>query len=321
MRIGKSIFRFPGILLLSLFLFPGTKGGIKGEIIDSNKNPIEGVKVIIISVDYPSERYNLKTDKKGEFIQIGLEAGYYQIQCEKEGYSPIGKRVKVSISEIFETTITLERQKQQTVKEVPGREEMRKANKLFQEGKYEEALKEYQEAVNENPEDATGYYNIGVTYIILEKPDEAIEAFKGTIEIQPGNYEALKNLGQLYGEKKNYEESSKYYSLALKISSDDPEVFYNLGVCLMNLGNPTGAMDAFQKSIERQEDYADSYYQLGLLYLNQNKMEEAQAVLEKFLQIAPDDSKAPNVKKIIELIKRHERQSECRGPDSNRHIG
>ena len=72
----------------------------------------------------------------------------------------------------------------------------------------------------------------------------------------------------------------------------------------MNLGNQEAALAAFQKSIACDEQYADAYYQLGLIFLNQNKMAEALAALEKFLQVAPEDSRAPNVKEMINIIKK-----------------
>jgi len=289
--------------LTSLLLLPITKGGIKGTIVDNDNNPIKGVKITIISVEYPSEQHPLITNKKGEFVQIGLDPGFYQIRCEKEGFFPSSINIKISISEIFEIQISLDPIKQQIAEEVPGRKEMRSANDLYQEGRYEEALKEYQEAVHKKPEDPIGYYNLGITYMALGKQDEAINAFKKTIEIKPDHFQALKNLGQLYGKKKNFEAASKYYARSVKISADDPEVFFNLGVSLMNLSDKKGALDAFQKSVECKEDYADSYYQLGLLYLNLNKMDEARTAMEKFLKFAPDNSKALSAKKILEVIK------------------
>jgi tetratricopeptide (TPR) repeat protein len=305
MRRQTKIVTLLIFFLFSSRLFPAIKGGIKGKIVDSQTNPIAGVTVTIISVDYPSEQHKLTTNKKGEFIQIGLDPGFYQVRCEKEAYKPTEAQVKVSINEIAEKDFILSAGVEtRNIEEIPGKKELRQANMLFQEGKYEDALAAYQKAAAQAPKDAVIQYNIGVTLMAMDRVDEAIDAFKKTIEVQPENIHALKGLGQIYGQMKMFEESVKFYSLAAKISSDDPEVFYNLGVGQMNLGNQDAAREAFQKSIACDESYADSYYQLGLIFLNQSKMDEALAAFEKFLLLAPEDGKAGNVREMIKIIKK-----------------
>lgn len=306
----KYIFSLFGLFLFSLYILSSVHGGIKGKILDNNDNAIEGVRVTIISIEYPSERHPLKTNKKGEFIQIGLFPGFYQVRCEKDGYIPLAKKIRVHISEVVDEEFILTLTPHEEVnlpKQIPGRKESVEGIKLFQQGNYEEAAKLYQKAIDKNPEDPIHYYNLGTTYIRMDRPEEAIKVFKKMIEIQPDSFSALKYLGQLYGNKKDFEEASKYLALAVKVSSDDPEAYYNLGVSLMNIVDYTGALDAFQKSINCQEDYADSYYQLGLLYLNQNKSYEALSAFKKFIQLKPEDPKASTARNMIEFIKKQKK--------------
>jgi len=291
------------LFFFSSALLALTKGGIKGTVVDQNNDPIEGVKVTIVSIEYPSQIFNLKTDKRGQFIQIGIEPGSYRVLCEKEGFSQHQSQIKVSMNTREEITVNLRPGQQEIlVQGIPGSEELSEALQLFQKGKYEEALVGFKSALEKKPEDAIVYYNLGATYMVLEKQNEAIDAFRRSIDIQPDNFQALKYIGQLYGKKENYEEASKYYTRAAKISADDPEVFYNLGVSLMNINNQNEALNAFQKSIGCKKDYADAYYQLGLLYLNLNKMDKARTALKEFLRLAPDDPKAAMAKKILELL-------------------
>jgi tetratricopeptide (TPR) repeat protein len=298
------------IALAILFLFfmrllPASKGGIKGSTSDSQGIPIARVTVTIISVEYPSEQHKLTTNKKGEFIQIGLEPGFYKIRCEKEGYQSVEGQLKVSINEIIEKDFILSTVAEpMKVQEGPEKKELRQANKLFQEGKYGEALAAYKEAAAQAPEDAIIQYNLGVTMMVTGQLNEAIVAFKRTVEIQPENSQALKNLGQIYGKMKLFDESVKFYSQAAEISSTDPEVFYNLGVAFMNLGDQDAAQDAFRKCIAYDENNADSYYQLGMIFVNQNKMDKALAALEKFLILKPEDGRAASVREIIKIIKK-----------------
>jgi tetratricopeptide (TPR) repeat protein len=286
-----------------LILQPGTKGGIKGIVTDGAKNPLEGVPLTITSLEHPSEKHLLKTNKKGEFIQIGLEPGPFEVRCEAPGFSPGVQRVRVSISEIAEVSLVLDREFRETVAEVPGKNELAAANELYLAGKYEEALKAYLEAAEKMPGEAAVAYNIGVTFMALNKTDEAIAAFLDLIRTKPDHGQALKNLGQLFGKKKNFEESAKYYGQALQKSPDDAEGWYNLGVSQINLGRTDEARESFLKSIACQDAYAESHFQLGLIYLNQNDKVKAREAMEKFLRLAPEDAKVPLAKKILEEIK------------------
>jgi len=298
---------FLELLFLSSLVFAGIKGGIKGQILDEKGKPISGALVTIISVDYPSEQYKLTTGKKGEFIQIGLDPGYYRVRCEKDAYQPTEEQIKVPMNEFVEKNLTLRILAEPArIEEVPGKNELNEANRFFQEGRYEEALAAYEEAAAGSPQDAIIQYNIGVTLLAMERVEEAVAALKKTIDIQPENIQALKTLGQIYGKMRLYEECVKFYSLATKISSSDPEAFFNLGVAQMNLGNREEALEAFQKSISCDEKYADSYYQLGLIFLNQGRKEEALTALEKFLRLAPEDSKAGSAAEMIKIIKKKE---------------
>lgn len=304
----KSIFSILGLYLLCIFIYPSIFGGIRGEIVGKDNNPIIGVRVTIISEEYPTtDRYTMKTNKKGNFIQIGLTPGYYQVQCEKDGYMPLTKTIQVPFSIIDIEVILIIAEEVAVQEKILGHKKSSEASKLLQQGNYEEAAKLYQEAIDKNPQDPTHYYNLGIAFMRMDKHDEAIEAFKKMIEIQPDSYSALKCLGQLYGKKKDYEEASKYFFLAVKVSSDDPEAHYNLGVSLVNIGDYPRALDAFRKSINSQEDYADSYYQLGLLYLNQNKLDEALAAFEEFIKLEPEDPKASTARNMIEFLKKQKK--------------
>jgi len=301
------VFKFvPGfVLAFSLMLLPGIKGGIKGRVVDQGNQPLEAATITIISVEHPSERHVLKTNKKGEFIQIGLEPGFFNVEGEKEGYAADQAQVKVPISAYAEVALKLgTRGMKGEEPEVSGMPEADRGYQLYQQGKYEEALKEYQAAILKNPDQAVNFYNLGVVLVDLRRNDEAIEAFKKAIEIQPDHRLALKFLGRLYGDKNEHDQAKKYLVLASGLSPADPEVFYNLGAILMNTADYPGASEAFQKAIACRADYIDAYYQLGLIYVNQNKLDEATSTFEKFIVIAPNDARAANVRQLIESIKK-----------------
>jgi tetratricopeptide (TPR) repeat protein len=293
---------FSVAFILVFSLTAGVQGTIKGVVTDINGNPIDGVKITISSMRYAAVRYTLKSNKKGEFIQIGLQPDYYQVSAEKDGYLPVVFETRVAISQIVEANFEMEEGKYY-VGDPPGEKDFKQGNEWFAKGMYEEAGKSYQKAIEKEPEEPVYYNNLGISFTKLERFDEAIDVYKKMLEVQPSSYTANKNLGELYGMQKKYPEAMPYFSKAAELSPDDPDAFYNLGACLMNTGSRGEAVDAFTKAIEIKSDHAMAHYQLGMIYVNQNNKEEAIKHLEKFLELAPNDPNAPVARQIIDYLK------------------
>lgn len=283
------------------------QGTIKGVVTDKNGNPIEGVKISITSMQYSAVSLTLKSNKKGEFIQIGLQPDYYQIKAEKDGYFPVVFEKRVQIMQTVDASFEMEEGKYY-VEESPGEKDFKQGNEWFAQGMYEEAAKAYAEAASKEPDESIYLNNLGISLTKLGKYDEAIEAYKKMFELKPDSYSANKSLGELYGMEKNYQEALPYFAKAAELSPDDPDAQYNLGACLMNSGNPAKAMEAFAKVIEIKPDYALAYYQLGMIYVNQNNKEEAIKNLEKFLDLAPTDPNASIAQKVVDYLKSLENQ-------------
>ncbi len=300
----KAILAF---LLLVLFvagqLSAAVQGTIRGTVKDKKGNPLEGVKITILSMSYTIVKFSVKSDKKGQFIQVGLQPDYYQMRCEKEGFVPVVIEKRVPVGETVDASFAME-EGQQTMGEPLGAKDFKLGNDLFAAGKYEEAVQAYKDAIVKEPEEPIYENNLGICYTKLGKFPEAIEAFKAMLKIRPSSYPANRSLGELYGLQKNYQEALPYFAKATEVSPDDPEAFYNLGACLMNTQDYERAAAAFTKSTELKPGYAAAYYQLGMISVNQNKKEEAIRNLEKFLELAPDDPNAAMARQLLDYLKK-----------------
>ncbi len=288
---------------VSAFLLASIQGTIKGIVVNKkDKSPIEGVKITIASMQYAAVKFALKSNKKGEFIQIGLQPDFYQIKAEKDGFFPVFLEKKVGISDVVDVTLEMEEGKY-FVAESPGDKDFKRGNELFQAGNYQEAAQAYQEAINKEPGEPIYYNNLGISHTKLGKYEEAIQVFKKMLEIQPESVSANKSLGQIYGLQKNFAEALPYFTKGAELSPNDPDAFYDLGACLMNTQDFAKALEAFSRVKEIKPDYAKAYYQLGMIYVNQNKKAEAIQNLEKFLELAPNDPDASIAKQVLEYLK------------------
>lgn len=302
-RSRLAVWALAAAVLACVQSLPGpVQGTIKGMVKDKKGNPVEGAKVTIVSIQYSAVKYTLKSNAKGEYIQIGLQPDYYQIKAEKDGFLPAFTEKHVGIMEIVEVVLELEEGKY-FIGESPGDKDFKSGNELFVAGKFPEAVEAYKAAIQKEPGEPVYHNNLGLSYLRLGKSDEALEAFRKMLEIQPESYSANKNIGEILGAKQMYQEALPYFQKASEVSTSDPDASYNLGACLVNLQDYERAAAAFTRAAELKPDLAPAYYQLGMIYVNQNKKPEAIQNLEKFLTLAPDDPKAGVARQILAFLK------------------
>ena len=90
-----------GGLLMAVVLAGGEAfaqtGTARGKVLDEAGNPIVDVKVMLDFLGGVTRHYETKTNKKGEFTQVGLFPGDYKISAGKDGFVPNGFEHKVGI--------------------------------------------------------------------------------------------------------------------------------------------------------------------------------------------------------------------------------
>jgi Flp pilus assembly protein TadD len=89
---------------------------------------------------------------------------------------------------------------------------------FYQDGKYEDAVSSWQEALELIPGDAEVHNFIGISYHNLNKFDEATNHFKMATELDTTYYEAYNNLGYDLFLQKKYAEARRAFENALDIN-------------------------------------------------------------------------------------------------------
>jgi tetratricopeptide (TPR) repeat protein len=161
-------------------------------------------------------------------------------------------------------------------------------NVLHQKGNVDEAIVQYQKALEINPANAEVHNNLG--NILLEKGqvDEAIAHCQRALEINPDNSPAHNNLGNALLQKGQVDEAIAHYQRALEISPDIAMVHNNLGGALFQKGNVDEAIAYYQKALQIEPDFAKARHNLDHALLLKERAEEAITHYQKALQIKPD---------------------------------
>ncbi len=112
-----------------------------------------------------------------------------------------------------------------------------KANSLFADGRYRQAIDEYEKALKNNPQLIEGYRLLGESYKSLYKPgvetpdnqekaQKALEALNKAYEIDPANKEIIHSLGNMYDMMRDFEEAEKYFLRILEMEPTNMDNYY-----------------------------------------------------------------------------------------------
>jgi tetratricopeptide (TPR) repeat protein len=86
----------------------------------------------------------------------------------------------------------------------------------------------------------------GILLYELKRYDEAEKEYREALRINTDYAEAHNNLGALLGELKRYEEAEQECKEALRINPDYAEAYGNLGILLMDLNRKDEAKKEFE---------------------------------------------------------------------------
>ena len=91
-RLAQAV--LAGVVVLGFALPAAAQGMITGQVVDVKGQPIEGAKITMEQTDGVTRKFETKSDKKGEFIQIGLQSSSFKVTAEtKDGNAVANTRV------------------------------------------------------------------------------------------------------------------------------------------------------------------------------------------------------------------------------------
>jgi tetratricopeptide (TPR) repeat protein len=307
----------PGVLSAAVVLAVAATasaqtGVVRGKVVDAQGAPVEGAKVTISAKSVKNAR-EVKTNKKGEFVQVGLFPGDYTITAEKEQLKAT-QDTKVSIGDNPPLEFRL-------APAAGGNAEMAaKAaalQKLFEEGvefskagKFDESIGKFNEALVQLPNCADCYYNIGFANSQKKDWAAAETAFKKAIELKADHCAAWAGLANVY----NIQNKTDLALEATGKSSScggapgatgggaDANGLYNQGVILWNAQKFDLAKEKFDAATKADPKFAQAWYLLGKANINLNDFAGAVTAFEGYLQAAPTGEHAEEVKKNIEQL-------------------
>jgi tetratricopeptide (TPR) repeat protein len=291
-------------------------GMVRGVVKDAAGKPVEGAKVSV-EAEGNNRKFETKSDKKGEFVQIGLAPGPYKVTAEKDKMMSAPSTVTVRISPGAPLTLVIGAGGGGASPEAAAKNAELK--KTFEEGvtasragNHDEAIAKFQRAAELNASCYDCYYNIAYSETQKKDLDKAEAAYKKAIELKADYGEAYSGLANIYNMQRKFDEAAAASAKAMELSSagtgaaggGNPDALFNQGVILWNAGKIAEAKKQFEATIAAKPDHAEAHYQLGMALVNEGNLAAAGAEFEKYVQIAPNGPNAATAKGILATIKK-----------------
>jgi tetratricopeptide (TPR) repeat protein len=278
---------------------------VRGTVIDAEGNPIEGATVVIEATE-ANRRAEITTNGDGEFMQIGLASGAYNVTVTKDDLRDV-QPVNISQGAPTELDFQLTPTSGLTEEQI----ESQRARLVLVEGALEamragqdaEAINMFNELLVTIPTCSDCHYNLGVAHSNLEQYDEAEASFQTAIGMAPTSA-AYTGLANVYNAQQRFDLAAEAGAKASELggSGNNAEALFNQGVILWNAGNFAEAKEQFQAAVEADPSMAMAHYQLGMANLNLGQIPEARQAFEGYLEADPDGPKAGEVKVFVEQL-------------------
>jgi tetratricopeptide (TPR) repeat protein len=296
-----------------------TTGMVKGTVKDDKGQPVEGAKITIEFSEGVNRRQETKTNKKGEFVQIGLQSGTYKVTAEKEGVGSQSLDARVRIGAAAELNFVLAAGKAGATKEDMAK--VAELRKTFEEGvtasksgNMDEAIAKFTRGTEISPTCADCYYNMGYAYSQKKDYEKAEAAYKKAIEIKAQYAEAYNGLANVYNAQRKFEEAAAASAKASELGGagggaaagggGNANALYNQGVILWNAGKIPDAKKQFEAAISADPNHAESHYQLGMALVNEGNLTGSVTEFETYLKLAPEGPNAATAKSLIAQLKK-----------------
>lgn len=165
----------------------------------------------------------------------------------------------------------------------------------FSQGQYQDAIKDYNEAIRMEPNDtflAHLYGFRGFAYCGLVQHQRAIKDFDEAIRLKPSDDNLYSIRGDAYAYLGQYQQAIKDYDKAIHLKPDNAVVYYERGFAYHNLGQYQQAIADYNEAILLKPDHAVAYGNRGNAYDKLGKQQQAIGDFNEVIRLKPDNATA-----------------------------
>ena len=307
------LFAMLAALAVAVPVFAQASGMVRGVVRDEKGQPVEGAK-IVISMSDTGRRFETQSNRRGEFVQIGLSPGAYALTAEKGKLASPPMPVMVRLGQPAEADLVLGASAATTREDAAKAAELKK---VFDEGvaagtagRHDDAIARFRQGIELEPNCHDCYKNIGFVYTQKKEYAEAEVAYKKATEINPNDAAAWNGLANVYNAQRKFDLAAEASAKAAQLTGGglaaggNADALYNQGVILWNGGKVAEAKKAFQDAIASNPSHAEAHYQLGMALVNEGNLAGAATEFEAYLRLSPNGPNAAAARSLVAQLKK-----------------
>jgi len=163
------------------------------------------------------------------------------------------------------------------------------AGAYYARAQYKIALDELRKAIIADSHYGPAYDVYGLIYMDLEEDTLADENFRRAIELDRNDSEARNNYGWFLCTRGRYQEGLEQFKAALRnpLYTRPEQAMTNAGLCAEKSGDLMLAEANLVKSLKLQPDNPNTILKLAALNFRQDRLPDAQRLLEHYAELAP----------------------------------
>ncbi|OPY50739.1 MAG: lipoprotein NlpI [Methanosaeta sp. PtaU1.Bin112] len=168
---------------------------------------------------------------------------------------------------------------------------VKKGDDLFDQGKYNEAISCYDNAIEKDPKNKLAWVNKGAALLELMESDDAISCFDKVTELYPKSAEAWNGKGYALNRLDRFDEAIIAFNKAIEINHKSADAWNGKGIALDNSGKHDDAIQAYERAIAIRPKFDEAWNNKGWALAGIGRSEEAIQAYDNAIAI---DSKNPS---------------------------
>ena len=152
-----------------------------------------------------------------------------------------------------------------------GSEVTLEADKLFGEGRYQEAIESYDEYLSTKPKDIKSIYNRGRAYEELGKVEQAKTDFVKVLDLDADNVNANMSMGKYWYNKKDYTRAINFFDKVIMVDGRISDAYLFKGRSFHQKGEFEEAISSYNLAIDFDKKNADAFFYRGAVKVAMNQ--------------------------------------------------
>lgn len=163
---------------------------------------------------------------------------------------------------------------------------------LARAGRMREALGAFERAVALKPDFAKAHAEAGLLLFEAQRPAEAVAHYEAALRTRPADAETHGNFANALFVLGRADEALRHYAESLRLRPGDPETHYNFGNTLFRLGRFDEALREYAAALRGRADFPDAHFNAAMALVRAGRPGEAVPHLQAAVAQRPEFSAA-----------------------------